>query len=343
MDRYTIFENEEEILIEQNSYNEVSPTVRMLQEAQGIVDNYYSICNEIYDAICEVKPIPNNQEISYLIYFINNYKMEQNCFIDNINIRVLAGRKGRKYYGSSFMPNESDITLNNGGKLINITMNIGVSDNDIRTNTSRNEFFKTLAHELHHAFRYYCICNSNNGAKENEKKIRDRYRNAANMIINDNSDKVEKRIVLASYSLNVNEVMSECNKLYEYIRQNEQINSNNFRDYLEDMPLYFRIEQAAKNLGELDDYLFSKDKDKINYVGEVWKKINNVDNISNEKAFLKYRFDLIRKEYFIKRVFYRTLNKAFDDFERKKKIQNIVEMIERRTDFDELNELLKQL
>lgn len=268
--------------------------------------------------------------------------MIEECFIKNLNIRVLSGVKGKLYYGSYFMPKEKEITLAKNGKLENVTFTIGIDDNDIKTNKSRNQFFQRLAHEIHHAFKYYNICNSNNSAKENEQKIRDRYRNTTSMFMKGSDNKIERRIVLASYTMNKNEIMSECNRLYEYIRQHEEINSKNFRDYLDEMPLYFVINQADRNIEEVDTYLFSKDINKINYVGEVWKKINNIDNISSEKAFLKYRFDLISKRFFVSRVFYRTLNKAFDDFNRKNTIPNVIEMIETNKDYELLREILNR-
>lgn len=341
---YNIFDaiEEDNRLLEQNLYDGNSPIVKLIIESMGVVDNYFSITNELYDAVSKEKALPNNPSLSYLIYVLNDYKLQQDCFIKSINLRVLAGRKGPKYHGSYVKTDYNDININSDGKLVDVLFTIGIPTNDINDAESRNRFFQEMAHEIQHIFRYYCICMNNNNAIENGKKNKNRYGDIINGLVKKDGDAIQKSMVRLAYALDDDELMSESNRLYEYIRQNEAINSNTFKKYFDDMPLYWRLDACAKELVFLDDVMFKEDKENIRRIGEVYKSIMKINNISDEKAFLKYRFTIIGKEERIRRLFYRTINKAFDDFDRKIQNNNIIESLYSDDDFTLLENMLKR-
>ena len=88
---------EEIMLVEQSSFKSESPMLKQIRESQGIVDNYYSIIDEIYNALLGVEKMPNDTDFSYLIYRLNNYKLRQDCFIKTINVVVAIIKKKIKY------------------------------------------------------------------------------------------------------------------------------------------------------------------------------------------------------------------------------------------------------
>lgn len=342
---YNIFDaiEEDNRLLQQNVYdNGKSPILKMIIESMGIVDNYFSIVNEIYDAISNEKPIPNDPSLSYLVYVLNNYTLKQDCFIESVTVRVLSGKKGPKYHGSTVKTDYNDININSDGKLVNVLFTIGIPTNSIQDLNGKNVFYQEMAHEIQHIFRYYSICMNNNGAIENEKKKRNRYGDLIKKLIKQDGGSIEKSMVSLSYALNGDELMSECNRLYEFIRQNENINSNTFENYLDEMPLYWRLDSCIKELSFLDDIMYGGDKGEVEKIGQIYKSIMKLDNISDEKAFMKYRFTIIGKEEKIRKLFYRTLNKAFDDFERKIPNSNVFEILKQNKDFELLKEILNK-
>jgi len=342
---YCIFDaiEEDNLMLEQNTYKDgKSPIVKFIAEGMGIVDNYFAITNEIYDAVSKINPLPNDPSFSYLRYVLNDYHLKQDCFIESLTVRVLAGEKGSKYYGSMVKTDYNDININHEGKLVNVLFTIGIPTNDIHELRSKNTFYQEMAHEIHHIFRYYSICMSNNGAIENERKNKYRYGGLIKKLMRQEGDPIERSMVSLTYSLDEDELMSECNKLYEFIRQNEKINSDTFEKYFNEMPLYWRLSSCIKELSYLDDIMYGGDNGQIQKIGKIYKSIIGVNNISDEKAFLKYRFTIIGKEERIRRLFYRTLNKAFDDFDRKIVNGNIIEIIEKDKDFDLLMEILNK-
>lgn len=347
--QYTINDICEEILLaEGGSFKSESPKLKIIRESQGIVDDYYSIVGEIYDEISKIRSYPYDDDYAYLAYRLDNYVMKQDCFIKTVNIRVLAGKKGPKFRGSHFDRNYNNIELSKDLKLLNATFVISIDDNDLNTPKSKGEFFRKMAHEIHHAFRFYNIIISNNASIENEKEAVSRYGNIMNVLINGSDDQWERFLSPNLYMINKNEIISEANELYEYIRQHEEINIHNLTNVIKDLPLFWRISRAAKFIKYLDNIMFNeKDKDKINELGKAYIKLMNFENVRPDTAFLKCRNNAAGYEEYVRNVFFRTVNKAFDDFDRKKENMSfnsdeMKEIIEKNEHFDLLKEIFNK-
>jgi len=346
INEYTINDICEEIMLaEQNSFKGESPILKQIIESQGIVDGYYSIAEEIYEAMLNIEEMPYDSDFSYLIYRLNNYELKQDCFIKTVNVSVLAGKKGYKYHGSYFERDYNNIQISNDLKLLNAKFIIGIDGNDLKTLDSKNAFLRQMAHEIHHAFRYFNICISNNASIESAKLSSERYGNMIDVMINGSDDHSSMFLATNLYMLNKNEIISEANELYEFIRQHEEINPSTFSSMLNELPLFWRISRAVKFIKRIDEILYNeKDEEKIISLGNAYIKLMNLTNISPQKAFLKCKFDLIGTEEYVRNVFFRTLQKAFYDFNRKK-IQesiNIKKYIEKNEHFDLLKEILNK-
>ena len=347
INKYTIDDICEEIMLaEQNSFKGESPLLLQLMESQGIVDEYYSIAKELYNAILNVEKMPYDQDYSYLIYRLNDYTLKQDCFIKTVNVSVLARKKGYKYHGSYFERDYDNVEISSDFKLLNANFVIGINENNLNTLESENVFLRQMSHEIHHAFRFYNICISNNASIEKAKISSERYGNMINVMRNMSSSDSDMRFLAPKmYMLDKNEIISEANELYEFIRQHEEIKPNNFGEMVKDLPLFWRISRAAELLKFLDKTLFiEKDEEKINKIGNAYIKLMNFKNITPHKAFVKCRCKVIGMEEYIRNVFFRTVQKAFDDFNRKREDYsfNIKEYIERDDNFNLLREILNK-
>lgn len=336
---------EELMLVTENSFHSETPLLRQIRESQEIVDGYYPIIEEIYEALLKVEKLPYDTDYSYLIYRLNNYQMKQDCFLKTVNVNVLAGKKGYKYRGGYFERDYDNIELSNDLKLLNAKFTIGISGNELNTKESKDAFFGKMVHELHHAFRYYNICISNNASIENAKISSARYGNLLDVMSNGSNDVDMKFLSPNLYMLDKNEIISEANELYEFIRQHEEINPSNFTKILNELPLFWRISRASKFIKYLDNILFNeKNKEKINDIGNAYIKLMNFTNTTPHKAFLKCRYSVLGLEEYIRYVFFRTVQKAFDDFGRKKEMYSIdiKEYIQKQEHLEYLNEILNE-
>lgn len=344
--KHTIYDLFEDFLLtESGVFKTETPSLRFLRESQGIIDNYYTIIDEIYGELIKVKGMPYDSNISYLIYRLRNYEIKTECFIKTVNINVLAGKKGLNYHGSYFINDYDNAKISKDLKLDDVKITIGITNDDLRTNESKNEFFMGMAHELHHAFRFYNICISNNSYIANEKEISSKYGNLIKLMAFGNSSDDDYKMAYSLYNISKNEIISESNRLYEFIRQNEKITRDNFVNYLKDFPLYDKLVSVQKYLSYIDDIIYNKqDKNKEIELGLIYIKLAELGDINPESAFVKLKFKVSSMYEYIRRIFMRTINKAFDDFGRKNKIYDIdvKQIIERDKHFSQLKEILNK-
>ena len=346
INKHTIYDTFEDFLLtEEGVFKTETPTLKFLRESQGIIDNYYSIIDEIYNELLNIKPIPYDSDISYLIYRLRNYELKTDCFIKSININVLSGKKGPHYYGSYFINDYDNAIISQDLKLENAKISIGITDNDLNTQKSKDEFFLKMSHELHHVFRFYNICISNNSYIANEKELKSKYGNYLKLMMFGNTVDDDYKMAWSLYNTDKNEIMSDANKLYEFIRQNENIKRENFINYLTELPLYDKLNNVEKYLNYLDDILYNKkDKNKEIELGLIYGKLTKRENVNPEKNFVKLKFKISSLHEYIRRIFMSTINKAFDDFGRKKEIYNIdmKEIVEKNQHFNLLKEILNK-
>ena len=100
-----------------------------------------------------------------------------------------------------------------------------------------------------------------------------------------------------------------------------------------------------KYLSYIDDIIYNKqDKNKEIELGLIYIKLAKLGDINLESAFVKLKFKVSSMYEYIRRIFMRTINKAFDDFGRKNKIYDIdvKQIIERDKHFAQLMEILNK-
>lgn len=278
-----------------------------IDESMGIVDDYDKIVEEIYQALINTKPISFNNEYSYLRYNITNYKMNCDCFIDTLTVTV-----NTRNNDDSFFDGGKGELIKDNLKLKNVFFNICIEEKFLNSKLGKNEFIQLITHELQHAYRFYCILLTNQSYINQETKRKTRYQNA---LPKEDEKHIKKKLMHLYYCSEKDEISSETNKLYEFIKQQEEINSRTFQSQKENFPLYTIIRTLEEGVNFLDSHL--EDEMLTNYVGQVYKEIiMDEHDMSNKKSAMKFRTRLINALMMAKRNFQRTLAKAFQDFNR---------------------------
>lgn len=344
MNKYTIFDYDEYLKMESGLSPFQIPlwNTKRIDESKGIVDEYIPIVDELYEALMNEKPIPFNNDISYLQYALLNYKFKQEqLFMKNCSIVLLTGIVG----DSSFCGNEAAI-LNDSKKMIGAKFIIRIKDKFIDSENGKNEFYQTMAHEIQHVYRFYNIFLSNNSYYDEEMKRMERGKNAYKISRN-TSLPLEYVVATVYYLSDRNEISSESNRLYEFLRNNTQINEDNINEFLNnELPLYTISENLKNFLIEMDSNIKIDNTSYIRQIGEIFKKIIKDSKTTPLKSFLKFRTRVIDSAMFANRLFKRTIAKAFDDFNRRTNNPNATElaneMKETMNDFKLIKEILKK-
>jgi len=281
-----------------------------IDETKGIIDDYVQIIDELYDVISNTAQVPFNSEKFYTSYYISGYKMKQNCFIDSLSLTVLTKSKVNSYfYGQDAKINKE---LN---KLSNFIIVIGIQDIDLKSSKGKEEFYSEMAHELQHIYRFYCILLSDNSNYEDEEKKKMwRNRNATKVMNSEGEDTIQNKINTLYYLSEKNEISSETNRLYEYLRSHKEIDSFSYHDVENELPLYNLIINLKNGIKIIDSNL--KDIDFVNECGNICKVVMGDIQSTPSRSLLKFRTRLIYGVMFAERNYKRTLAKAFKDFKR---------------------------
>jgi hypothetical protein len=343
MNRYTIRDYDKYLDIECSIYPHRIPIwqTKRIDESRGIVDDYLPIVDELYAALVNEMPMALNIEESYLVYTLIDYKLKQdNVFLGSCTVVVLTGIEG----GDSRFDFSNSTISRDASKLLDAKFTIRIGSKMLNSENGKNEFYEMMAHELQHAYRYYNIFLSNNSYQDEEINKYRKYVNSLNLMKNARSQD-EYDIGTIYYISETNEISSESNKLYEYIRNHEEINEANVSEYYNELPLY-SIKESLSSFLERIDYMAKQEGiSYINKIGEIFKRIIN-SNLSSSKAFIKFRGRVLNGSMFADRLFKRTISKAFDDFGRRVRMPHADdlarEMIESDNDFNLLKEILNR-
>ena len=344
MDRYTIRDYDKYLDMECGMYPYQIPLwkTKRIDESRGIVDEYLPIVDELYGALLHDTPMALNIEESYLVYTLIDYKLRQdNVFLGSCTVVVLTGMEN----GDSRFDFSNSTISRDTNKLLDAKFTIRIGSRMLNSENGKYEFYEMMAHELQHAYRYYNIFLSNNSYQDEEINKYRKYVNSLNIMKNAQNQN-EYDVGTIYYISETNEISSEANKLYEYIRNHEEINEGNISEYYNELPLYSIKESLSSFLERLDYLAKQEGINYVNNIGEIFKRIINNNSLSPSKAFIKFRGRVINGSMFADKLFKRTIYKAFEDFGRRlimPHADNLArEMIERDKDFELLKEILNR-
>ena len=313
MDRYTFDDYKKYLQMESGLFGNGLQLwkSKSLQESKGIIDDYDNIIKEIYNSLIATIPIPFNNDICYLMYNLDDYNMIQDCFIKNLTVNVFTNSNGDNSYFDGGKCN----LIQDGEKLSNVVFGIYINNKFLNSENGKNEFFLTMTHELQHAYRFFNICLTNQSCIDKENNKKEIYRRS---LIDGSENNLEMKVKTIYYISERDEIMSEANKLFEYIKQTKELNIHTLKDYENDsLPLY-TIVMSLKNTVEMFDTFVTKRnkyEDLIKKIGEIFNKITN-ENITPSVGFVKLRNKIINAAMFADRKYHRTLAYAFKKFNR---------------------------
>lgn len=344
MNRYTIRDYDKYLDMESGMYpyQDALWKCNKLDESRGIVDDYLPIVDELYNALLDENPVPFNNEIAYFQYVILDHRFKrEDLFMESCDIVVFTGAEGN----SSFFGREAKI-MNDSKRMVGCKFTIRIENKFLESESGKNEFYEIMAHELQHAYRFYNIFLSNNSYNDEEKEKMKRNINAYEIQQNPSS-RLEHDISIIYYISERNEISSEANKLYEYIRNHKEINDMNIEEHFNNnLPLYTTKVNLENFLEMMDSNLKEDDIAYVNSIGKIFKRILKDEKTTPSRAFIKFRTRILDSSMFADRLFKRTLAKAFEDFDRKVKIPNAtniaIEMVETNKDFELLKEILNR-
>jgi hypothetical protein len=150
------------------------------------------------------------------------------------------------------------------------------------------------------------------------------------------------------YFSDKNEISSETNRLYEFIRSNKDVNYENYHLMQENFPLYILICNLKIGIDKIENGMGNEKF--VNEYGNICKTIIGDTKLTTSKALIKFRTRLLYSYIFALRNYRRTLIKAFEDFDRmktnfneKKILRTCIKFndeIENKDGFNQLKEIL---
>lgn len=292
------------------TYTDKIDGITRIDESLHIADNTEDICEELYDMLVNnVEPVPNpNGDESYLIYNLINYQMVTDCFIKNVTIRVIAGKKGKDYRGSYFSAEYNKTNITKDGKINNAIFTIAITDNDITSERSKEEFFSDMTHELNHAYRYSKIMLGSSVEKEIGVKG-----NVAKAVAANRNEEYSLNTLFrhAFYLSDKDEVNARLGEVYEYVRHTKGINNITYKNYIHQIRLLKDADIIKTVLNIIESNINSERM--VDIIGSIYKGMIANTKISNRRGFMDFRRRLISMVDYITRNVYSIIYKVISD------------------------------
>lgn len=191
-------------------------------------------------------------------------------------------------------------------------------------NISKDEFYKTIFHELQHVYRYSQKEKQEETRKLNNRTVKPKSETENYLYDKFVSDEVATFTKNLFYCINRNEINSHFSEIYPYIKNNKKINFTNYKNYLKDIPGYNIIQR----LYEYQYYLSDEYTKQNPFVKE--EIAQSFYNIYSNNQFYKYKrltldgcFNMTRKRVdntllYVEKKFYQFLKAALTKLKRRK-------------------------
>lgn len=263
---------------------------KVLLETRGINPQIPSIVDELFAII-----VSSDYTTAYDKTMVwSNITLNGDYFIKQIDSLSLV-RGGTK----SFMRyDDKRDNLTEDGKLCGLFFNISVDEDNIE-----KSFKENISHEMEHAYRYWCLLKNNKSTSD------ERYGKAIDFLKDGGA--IEKFVGSCEYAMDIDEISAEGVRLYNYIKNNEEINNKNFKEYLEQMPLYsLNIKTIKSGINIMQKFINNKE-----VIGKYVAKLYD-NKYNSTKSFNLFYQKLNKRLIFAERQLYKVLGKAFEDFNR---------------------------
>ena len=299
-----------------------------LNEARGIGDSMVPLINFLWDKVNHAEVLTQD---NYHVISLNNIDINNEWLYNISSLTVEWGdNRAKDSYFNAFNDN---CGLNGNNQLTNVKLHISLN------NLTQIEFSSELMHELQHAYRhrFFLMKNDNDITKEKDRII---------SLLPTQTDGYSKRIQLAYYLSDKDEIAARASSLYTIIIQNDNITRDNYESEIESTDAI----QALNGINEALTLFSASHSNKIKtLLGQL--VIQTISTFTEEinpiQVFNLFRRRLINAIGSIESQNYKVISKALHDAEqanpsRKPKGVRLEELKEYDTYFD-VDKYVKQL
>lgn len=277
---------------------------RLLFETRGLKEEFSDILQRMYKAV--TAPVQrfhfseDGKDYDYCI--IEHVDCGKNSFMSPVLILVTYNDNGCfKNKGAYAIPH-SQYNIKTG-TLQNVHFHYHCRGNEIE----RSDFMETMWHELHHAYRDYCVLKTN-CAEYPEGYLQKTFKV-------DSPKLTEKGKAFADrilYFTNYDELNAYASMNLQYVRDHPGMTRENYRDSLDDNPAYYPVTELQKIKAFFER---SHDDRNLNAIvcylqGALYR--NNKRYRSRDDAHRRLYGRVCRALMFAEKQFYKTLERAFE-------------------------------
>lgn len=306
-------------------FEEYEKELQKIIVSKGIVNESISKLFDVFKHIVDTFEVSLNyatHKVENNIGYIKSLRVPVDGFLENPSFYILFIKKYKE--GGSFIPSNcyyDTIT----DKMCEAKFIYYERTKDYPS-IDMEEFKKTMFHELHHAYRQYQILKQEEINKEenlNQNIKNQKVKNSDDIYqYTINNDTLLNIIKNIHYCTNIDEIDSHFNEIFPYIETHKEINTKNYKNYLNNIPGYEIILKLKKyqdyfNNGSIEK--LKKVKEQIgNGFYEIYKNdfIYQYKKLTPDKCFYMTKNKVNDTLLYAQNKFYRYLYDAFNKLNR---------------------------
>lgn len=277
-----------------------------------IHSSFHTLINDLWMIVREAEPLYVD---GYYAILFENLNVD-NDIINNFEKLVICW--GDVNFNSMFNSFNDTTIIDENGKISNVVIRISLNE------LTKTNFSMEMMHELNHLYRFFNILKTNSLYNISSEKSRLLIYN--NVINNENISIISSLIKTLYYYSEKDEINSIVSELYEYFYNTEEINRNNYRDFLKNTSVNFaynKINQCLSLMMKISD----NENMKLNFVKVLKDVILDLKELNDNDAFNKFKKRLIsafsRIEHLTLKAIDRVLYKIEVDFPNRKINSNV--------------------
>lgn len=312
-----------------------------LYEQRGVIFDLKGICNAMYKSIPTIISNWERQKDGSYTTTVTNIN-SRGSFLKNVTLNLILVPPDRELQTAAEVDLSNSI-FNKNKKLEGVVFYY----NDYLTDAfevNKINFYGPMWHELQHAYRHYQFKLAEVGSKTprkpfNGEVVNQLHYNRSQKFGGDVSKFFNTRTIL--YFTDQNEINSHLHEMVPYIEFNNNINFNNYREYLDNIPGYDIVKILKFFASKF--YIVEEDEELRNELTRQCRLIFQNDKLTPSQCVYKTRNRLNNSALYAEKQFYKMLNTTLKKFKRK---GYYTEMLVRETPknlIDEMKEILERI
>ena len=277
-------------------------TASILVESRGVNEDFTQIITVLYEA-ASVKGhrqhySNDSNTISYDFISFSKLHVSTNSFITHLNFIITFNDNGHFKEDGGYVLKKSEYNPITD-TLDKVTIRYHCKYQNIEEETDNN-FRIVMWHEIHHAYRDYCILRENFRKLKSKTIDLEKYATIPSDL---------KTIKPYYYWTSKNEIDAYCASTYEFVK-NKTITYSNYQDYIKLYPGYKPIKNLRKLLNVFtQNSLNERVIQQLMAIREFEKRNNENLNSTLKRVIRRLSYSLTYAE----KQFYKTLEKSLEE------------------------------